>query len=188
MGAATEQEEPMFRDVYEALKFAFNFSHGQVKKPLIAYFSGGSRRSRGLVGQDGAAQAGLILAEVSKLPEKHSQYILAARFAKQFVECNCCVVCCSGQKPNQVWVDAISEVTDYVVCALSGISNYRLRRSLVERYFGAKATFSVIAERNRVNRATASIQNEKIAPLLGKEERRAMLHIADAFHGLKLTA
>ena len=71
--------EAVFRSARGALMFAFNFTHGTLKKSALAGMMGASPNGRGLGGLDGAAQAGMIKAEVDHLPELH-QAILIARW------------------------------------------------------------------------------------------------------------
>ena len=189
MSAALQQqyEEPLFRNAHEALKFACNFTHGQLKPSVMALLSSKTyRRGKGLGGNDGAAQAGMIKQEIEGLGSP-GRALMLARFTNPSVSCSCGVICCSGEKPNKAWVSAISDATDYAVRALGGISNHRLRRALVERYFGRKATFGVIAERMGVNRDTASDQNNKIVALLGREEEKAMNRISTELKALNVT-
>lgn len=85
------QETPLFRSAHQALLFAYTFSpnqHGEAAaaERSIALF-GRSRYeipervvSRGLKGLDGAAQAGMIKAQVAAMP-LHLQRVIEARFA-----------------------------------------------------------------------------------------------------------
>ncbi|MCM1223724.1 MAG: hypothetical protein NC548_55665 [Lachnospiraceae bacterium] len=103
--------EPLFNSADSALKFAFNFS-GQhyAKTMLIPIASNGIC----LGGLDGAAQAGIILAEVKKLG-KITEALLTARYAPAWLPCDCGHSCCSGKVKNRKWVDAIP----YIVLEMS---------------------------------------------------------------------
>lgn len=93
MTAVLERVEatPLFRSAHQALLFAYTFTpnqHGDAAaaERSIAMF-GRSRyeipprfASRGLRGLDGAGQAGMIKAQVAKLPQ-HLQRVIEARFA-----------------------------------------------------------------------------------------------------------
>jgi hypothetical protein len=124
---------------------------------------------KGLAGLDGAAQAGMIRAEVKamgKLPEA----ILIARLAPRSMPCSCRAPCCSGQTPNKEWVDAISYLSDYVrKTALEGCTCDRiLRREYVVRYFTPKAkriSIEALAEKYDVHRNTVSAHAGKVATL-----------------------
>jgi hypothetical protein len=74
-------DTPPFHSIKGALAFAFNFSHGSVKKPFLASLAGASKPGRGLSGLDGAGQAGLIRAAVHELKPAVREQIIIGRFA-----------------------------------------------------------------------------------------------------------
>lgn len=167
-------EPPPFRSVRGALAFAFNFTHGSVKKPYLATLAGASRPGRGLSGLDGAGQAGLIKAEVSQLLPVRA-HIICGRFAPKRVPCACKRVCCVGYALNIEWAQAVDWLTEYVLkAALAGtVSNFRLRRALVVRFLGEEVSIAGVANECHVKRDTASEHNKRVATHLEEHERMA---------------
>lgn len=158
----------LFRTVQGALMFALNHAHGSVQKTLLArLMGGGSNGGRGLGGLDGAGQAGMILAELEQLSELHGA-LLIARYASPALQCACKSPCCKGYRESNLWRAAVEYLTQYVLIeGLTGtISHYRLRRAIVSRYFGMKASFVDIAKECGVNRDTASSYNAKVVERL----------------------
>lgn len=153
----------VFTSAHGALRFALNHSHGSVQKPLITRLMGGSSSGRGLGGLDGAGQAGMILAELEQLSELHGSLILA-RYAAPTVPCECRSPCCKGYRESELWRVAIEYLTRYILVeGLTGaVSHYRLRRAIVTRYYGVKASFVDIAKEGGVSRNTASSYNAKV--------------------------
>lgn len=170
----------VFASAHAALKFAFNFSHGTLKRGTIGALAGGGGNGRGLGGLDGAAQAGMILLELDAL-SKVGRNIVAARFAPQAEPCGCRSRCCRGYAESQAFVDAVETLTEVILLeGLTGtISHYRLRRAVVLRYFGVRMSFPEIAAACRVNRDTACDLNKRVVERLKAEEARAMAAIED---------
>jgi hypothetical protein len=151
-----------------------NFSHGTLKKNFMAKLLGGGSTSRGLAGLDGAAQAGMILAQVWQLDRDGAQ-ILVARFTAPTVPCACRAPCCGGERETKAWSEAIDHLTARVLeLGLTGtISHYRLRRALVKRYFGIRPSLVQIANSCGVNRDTASDYNRRVHDHLHKADMAA---------------
>lgn len=178
--------EPLFRNAHAALVFALNYSGQAYDRPLMNRMSDEPRASsgKGLHGLDGAAQAGMIRAEVSRLAPAH-QAALVARVAPQSTPCSCRHPCCSGHRPNAEWTDAIAVLSTFSMSVLSGcISNARLRRGIVGKHFGAPVGgIGKLADACGVNRDTASQHNAKITRLLKETEGRAWHEIDQLLMG-----
>jgi hypothetical protein len=173
-------EPPLFSSSHAALKFAFNFTHGSLKRPSINVLAGkGGGSGRGLAGLDGAAQAGMIRAELASLSSVR-QRIIEARFAPQSAPCACRSPCCRGARDAVEWADAIAWLTEFVLVEglTKTISHYRLRRAVVLRYFGARDSFPAIAAACGINRDTACDLNKRVTERFRPEERGA-LHALD---------
>lgn len=170
--ATAEVFAPLFESAHGALVFAFNFSGQCYDRPMMNRLASPAVGSgKGLVGLDGAAQAGIIRAEVQAMG-KLAEAILIARIAPRSMPCHCRQSCCSGKKPNKEWVDAISYLADYVrTTALAGCTaNSMLRLEYVVRYFSRKderVSIEVLAERHDVNRQTVGAHAAKVALLFG---------------------
>ena len=182
MLAATKQEqEPIFtKGVHEALRFAFNFQHGNVKEPPVSILQGDSKTGRGLGGIDGAAQAGMILAEVGQMAEER-QAILAGRFTDQAIPCPCERPCCVGYTDNPKWAAAVEVLVDYILTNSGGsrISHYHLRRASVLRYFGVRRSFREVAAQCKVKPDTASAHHNLAVQCLSGLEKIARYEIED---------
>lgn len=192
MGSLAELETPLFASAHSALVFAFNFSGQSYDRPMMNRMADGPKRSgKGLVGLDGAGQAGFIRAEVSALG-KLAEAVIVARIAPRSIECPCGSSCCSGHKPNVEWSNAIAYLSDHMRrTALFGCtSNGLLRREYVARYFCRKESrdrLEKLAERYGVDRHTISAHAAKVAAMLGgspaKKDAPAVLGIEDAAMG-----
>ena len=101
-------DEVLFKCAADALRFAFNYSHQQYDRPLMNRLATkSSGEGKGLVGQDGAGQAGMIHSRLERLPHMH-RMVLAARFIPRNFRCSCGRACCSGLERNLAWEAAAS--------------------------------------------------------------------------------
>lgn len=167
-----EAHGSLFENAHGALVFAFNFSGQSYDRPMMNRLAAPAVGSGlGLVGLDGAAQAGMIRAEVRALGQL-AEAILMARIAPKTTPCHCRSACCSGMKPNREWSNAISFLADHVrKTALHGsCTNGLMRRDYVARYFTRKAdrvSLEALAEKHEINRDTASSHCARVATLFG---------------------
>ena len=191
--ATAEVFAPLFESAHGALVFAFNFSGQCYDRPMMNRLASPSLGSgKGLAGLDGAAQAGMIRAEVCAVG-KLAEAILIARIAPRSMPCHCRQSCCSGKKPNKEWTDAISYLADYVrTTALAGCtSNGILRREYVVRYFSRKderVSLEVLAERHDVARNTVSAHAAKVALLLGGVPPKKDRAVVPGFEAMAMDA
>lgn len=183
--AAVQVEvEPLFSSTHAALVFAFNFSHQAYDRPVMNRMADGPKRSgKGLVGLDGAGQAGMIRAAVDALGREEAM-VITARFAPRRDECECTRPCCSGYVPGREWRAAVDHLTEYVLrMALAGtVSHYRLRNGIVRRVFGEDVKLVDIAEVAGVNRDTVAEHAKRIAKHLSGIEGRAMKAIDEKLY------
>lgn len=163
--------EPLFLSAHSAVVFAFNFSTDFYDRPVMNKMADHPRPTgKGLSGLDGAAQAGFIRAELKGMGAV-GEAIVVARVAPRSSPCACRHACCSGQILNTEWSNAIDVLVQHSILALSGsISNYRLRKAIVLRFFGEKIGFADIALKIGVSKTTANDQNQKIVKALKSEE------------------
>lgn len=161
---------PLFASAHAALTFALNYSMQQYDRPLMNRVSSGELTAgmapdggKGLSGLDGAAQAGMIRAELARL-KPIEQAVLVVHAAPSQLPCECRAVCCSGWKLNREWQDALAVLCEAAAAgALSGCaSNGRLRSDLIQRIFGAKVTLALLAERYGVDENTASAHHARL--------------------------
>jgi len=170
--------EPVFRTTHGALMFALNFVHGTLKKSALAGMMGAGGSGKDLGGLDGAAQSGMILAELEKLA-KVRRMLVVGRMAVATVPCACRAECCRGHRENPAWAEAVNYLAEYALIeGLTGtVSHYHLRRTLVMRYVGQKVYLVAVAEQCGVNRDTASAHNQKLTERFRQEERLAMYEV-----------
>lgn len=180
MSSGEFQDDPLFKSSKGALLFALNYTHGGIKAPSIVALmkDPGLSKGRGLGGLDGAAQAGMIQVELSRLSDLR-RAILVARYAVPSLPCACRAPCCRGYRFNPEWDEAIAWLAAYVLDMelTSRISHHTFRRKLVARHFGSKESFVKIAAECKVHRVTASEAYKSINGHLKKEEARARIEI-----------
>jgi hypothetical protein len=187
------QGESLFQSANGALVFAFNFSGQAYDRPTMNRMAAPSLgNGKGLVGLDGAGQAGMILAEV-KAMGKMAESILIARLAPRSTGCECRAACCSGQKPNKAWTDAISFLADHVrTTALAGcIANGMMRREYVVRYFTRKddrTSLEALADKYDIARNTVSSHSAKVAIYLGGAQARKDKPATPGFESIAFNA
>ena len=150
---------------------------------------------KGLVGVDGAGQSGMVRRGLDDISDLHKA-ILIAQFGVPHISCGCGSPCCSRRRPNAEWNAALHYLAEYTASLFAGtLSNYRFRRALLERYFGArkdangkKVSVERLSEEFGVHRQTAAKYSERLALFLrGKkgvngevgEQARAMQQIDD---------
>ena len=176
MSAAALVDPALFRCVPDALRFAFNFKHGQCELSAMArLMDGDSRAGRGLAGLDGAGNAGFVWSEVDALEPRIRGHILVARYAARALPCDCGHACCSNWRPNADWLLAIAEIAETLRTeALSDcVVNFTLRHIIVRRYFGVRQSLVDAASAAGVERHTAGRHADKAIGYLREEERKA---------------
>ncbi|KAG0184207.1 hypothetical protein DFQ28_011605 [Apophysomyces sp. BC1034] len=161
--ARRTMSEIEFKSAFDAVRFALCYSSQQYgETPMAKRLSGESvGTGMGLVGLDGAGQAGLIRRELWELPELHLS-VVVARAAPRDLPCSCGSTCCSGRSPNIEWQAAIGWLTQASAAYCSGFSHYRVRRAIIERMFGVKCDFVDIAHECDAHVNTVSKQNAAV--------------------------
>ena len=185
-------EQKLFRTPQDALIFAFNYSMQQQGRSGMALLGAPSLRTgKGLSGNDGAGQAGMIRSELGVLSELE-RAIIAVRFAPKMVPCNCRNACCRGYSINPEWNEGIRVIEQAALALFSGhVSNYRLRRRLVEKAMGEKIELKEIAREAGVTENTVGAHWKIIKEwLLGRSKprhvkggERSRVAEADGLHG-----
>ncbi|MGP8437169.1 DNA-binding protein [Paraburkholderia fungorum] len=143
----TVKHDGIFKSAHEAVIFACNYAAQQYAMSPMAKLlqRGGSGSGRGLIGLDGAAQSGMVLAELQRI-DYVQMLVLVARCAPRKERCECKHACCGGWKPNPLYRDAVSQLTELVIPALGGaFSLRRFRASVIEKFFGEKIKIKEIA-------------------------------------------
>lgn len=163
-------DQPLFESADSALRFAFSYSTQQYSPtPMARLMRGTVGSGKGLVGNDGAGHAGMVRSELEQIGELNLAIVIA-QFAPPHLPCDCGASYCSRQKLNPEWNAAIHFLTEQTATLFAGkLSHYRLRRGLIERYFGArrdangkKLTVERLSEECGVHRHTAASHNQEL--------------------------
>ena len=169
-------DEPLFESTHEALIFAFQYSHQQSPKtPMTslmrtAQIGGG----KGLSGIDAAAQAGMILAEVCRLPDDQHN-VIVARYGHVLHECSHC----EQDAPSEEWRSAIDALSHCV--ELEGVHR-KVRLMMVERAIcGGRMDMDSLCKRYSLARSTTFKQLSTIKTKLRKIERTALSNLDNVF-------
>lgn len=174
--ASAEVIAPLFSSAHSALVFAFSFScRAYYDRPIMNRMATQAIGSgKGLAGLDGAAQAGMLRAEVRALGNLH-EALLIARIAPRSTPCSCGSPCCSGRRPNLEWVDAVAWLSGYARDAvLAGrVIDYRIARGCVEMYFASSLTVTKLADRCGVSRNTVGAYLARVRKMLRDSESLA---------------
>lgn len=151
-----------------------------------------SKEGRGLGGLDGAAQAGMIRAEVGHL-DRLEQAFIVARFAFPTVPCDCGRPCCSGNRPNEEWTQAIGILSLHLkeVVLFGCSTTIEMRVDYLKRFFLRKDMTRIdnLSEKHHVSKMTIVRHTKEVKKfLLGERingarreglEERAMAAITD---------
>lgn len=153
-------EKPLFASSHEALAFAFNHA-GYPAGPLMNRLAGGARHEgRGLSGENGAGQAGMIKRCLERLSPLHRS-VLRARYGPATRECSCC-----GQPaPHHEWVSSVKIITSHALERLESMPSVSdaLVYALVARYFSKDRTsLEIVGSKCGVSLSTASRANSEI--------------------------
>ncbi|KVT65675.1 DNA-binding protein [Burkholderia ubonensis] len=152
-----------FKSAFDAVRFALCYSSQQYGETMLAKRLRGESigTGMGLVGLDGAGQAGQIRRHLWDLPDLHLS-VIVARAAPRDLPCSCGAACCSGRTPNLEWKAAIGWLTQASAAYCSGFSHFRVRRAIIERLFGVKCDLVEIAQGCDAHVNTVSKQNAAV--------------------------
>lgn len=157
--AAVAENEPLFDSAYDALAFAYRFNAQQyAMTPMAKLMRWQIGSGKGLVGIDGAAQAGIILGLIDHLQE-WEQAAICARF--------------SIDRKRLYWARN-SLITPAMASLGTGIHNRRMVDALVQKHFGCRLKLKEVAEAYEVNKNTMTDYWRQIRKTLQEIEYRAM--------------
>lgn len=169
-------EEPLFKSTHDALVFSFNYAHQQSPRtPMTSLMrTAGIGSGKGLSGLDGAAQAGMVLAEVCRLPDDQHN-VIVARYGHVLHECSHC----EQDAPSDEWRAAVNALTHCV--ELEGVHR-KVRIMMVERAVcGGRLDIDQICKRYSLGRTTTYTQLSAIKTKLRKIERIALSNLDNVF-------
>ena len=184
------QDESLFKSAHAAVTFAVNYcntdhvARSPASKAADTHKGSGGK---GLVGVDGAAQAGMILAALRTCGAFYEACVIA-RVAKKRIPCACGSLCCSKSKPNILWMDAVNcaamEAKAYMERMREdgkrGVAdNPAMRRAIVAKHFGEQVKIKELAKACEVSDVTVANHIGKIHKLLKKAESEAWEHIEE---------
>ncbi len=150
--------EIKFKSAFDIVRFALSYSYQQYGETLMAKRLRGepAKEGMGLVGLDGAGQAGQIKRELWELSDLHLA-VLIARAAPPDIPCDCGRSCCAKRKVNEEWRTAIIWLTEASSAYVSGFSHYQVRRAIIEKLFNKKCkNLTEIAKRSGAHINTVS--------------------------------
>lgn len=169
-------DEPLFKSTHDALVFAFAYAGQQSPRtPMTSLMRSASIGSgKGLSGLDGAAQAGMILAEVCRLPDDQHN-VIVARYDRATHECKCCGSEVFSEE-REAAIDALSHCVE-----LEGVHR-KVRVMMVKKALcGGKLDVTQLCRDYYMGRTALYTQLSDIKVKLRKLERSAMITLDNAF-------
>jgi len=169
-------DSPLFNSAHAALIFAFHYSGQQSpRSPMTQLLGGhGIGSGKGLHGLDGAAQAGLILAEFDRLSEQQ-RHVLLIRFGDVRHSCPCC-----GQMaPSEEWMEALDAVSWSM-----GLEGYprKIRHGMIEKAVcRRKWDAKQISDEHGISERTLRHQIRDIKTRIAKIESQALNDLYSRF-------
>ena len=174
--SATAQIAPLFNSAHEALIFAYRYSRQQYPRTPMSHILQGQPHGsgKGLSGLDGAAQAGMILAAVERLP-REQELVIRVRYGDVRDTCPCC-----GQlAPPQEWQEAVDALSHCI--ELEGVPR-QVRREAVERVLCRRKWDAVrLSAEFGLSERTLYRQVGELRKRLGKVENTAMALLDELF-------
>lgn len=159
MNTAQAIEEPLFRSAYDALAFAYRYNSQQYSPtPMAKLMRGSIGSGKGLYGQDGAAQAGMIRGRLDPL-QAWEKAAIAARFALDRQELY--------QARDTLVIPALASLG-------TGVHNRRMVDAMVQKFFGKRVSVKELAAKYGMHRNTMTQRWACIKKTLSEIEVRAM--------------
>lgn len=179
-------EEALFKSTHDALKFAFFYMGQQSPKtPLMSMTVDKDRppigSGKGLIGVDAAAQAGMILAEVCRLPDDQHNVIVAKYYTVKD-ECRCC----GNPAAREEWKTAIDALSHCI--ELEGVHR-AVRLMMVERAIcGGRLDVETVSRKYSLSKSTTYRQLSIIKNKYRKIEKIALINLDNSFMSHLLVA
>ncbi|MBP0589292.1 hypothetical protein J8I87_06080 [Paraburkholderia sp. LEh10] len=99
---------------------------------------GAQGSGRGLVGLDGAGQAGMVFAELQRIDYWQIAVLVTGRLSRR-ERCDCRRSCCRGWRANPVFEEAVSQLADHIARVHPVVLPVRaFRVAVIKKYFGEK--------------------------------------------------
>lgn len=144
-----QAHEGIFKSAAEAVQFALRHSASQFPQSQMGKIlqQPGIGQGRGLVGLDGAAQAGMVLAELQNIPSPSQLAVVYATSVPKIAVCHCGQACCRGW----TWTPEFSQATAMIgrivaenVKAAPNLTKYLV--GVVRKHFGGSVDLALEAE------------------------------------------
>ncbi|KVE50406.1 hypothetical protein [Burkholderia vietnamiensis] len=175
------KHEGIFKSPQEAIVFACNYSDQQYAlSPMAKILQRGAYGSgRGLIGLDGAGQAGMVFAELHRLD--YWQFVaLVSSKIKRSEQCTCGFACCRGWKITKQFDEAVSQLADHVGEALMPVPPVKeFRRAVIMKYFGEKENVTIVAENLGIPPRTAERHAAAIRRYIKDLERNGLTKLSE---------
>lgn len=171
--------DPLFNSVADAIMFALRYSSQQyAETPMSKMMKRGGRRSsgKGLVGLDGAGQAGMILRKIDELGQLERACIIA-RYTDRTDECPCC----KNTMASDDYRAAINVLADWTLRTVENVTDVqRMRFAIVADFYERRRIVGKTAEAIGMARATAYDNRARIWAALTELDKRALGRIEES--------
>lgn len=174
-------DEPIFNTVHGALSFAYTYQGNPDTSSVNRMGQEPSRiPGKGLIGIDGAAQAGFIQGRVRKAGVLAEAFIIG-EFMPRCLPCDCVQECCSGYKPNKAREGAITYLSNVLhEHVLAGHrTNKPIRVVCVESFFDKAIHVTQTAENIGISRNLLTLLMAKSREYLSEEKTRCRILVDD---------
>lgn len=174
--------DPLFNSAASAIMFALRYSSQQyAETPMSKLMKRGGRASgKGLVGLDGAGQAGMILKKIDNLGRLERACIIA-RYTDRMAECPCC----KAATASDDYRDAINVLADWALRNVENVTDVaRMRFAIVADFYERRRLVGKTAEAIGMARATAYDNRARIWAALTELDKRALGRIEESLVSL----
>lgn len=175
--------EPLFKSAAEAIIFALRYSSQQyAETPMSKMMKRTGRKGsgKGLVGIDGAGQAGMIQKKIDSLPPLERACIIA-RYTDRQDECPCC----HNIVASEAYRGAVTTLADWAKHTVKDVTDVeRMRFAIVQEFYERRRSVGKTAEAIGMARSTAYDNRARIFQPLTELDNRALARIEEALSGL----
>lgn len=170
--------EPLFTTTASALTFALRYSTQQYAETAMSKMmkrSGRRSSGKGLVGLDGAGQAGMILRKLDELGQLERACIVA-RYAERMAECPSC----KNDTATPEYRDAINLLATWATLTIENVTDVsRMRYAIIADFYERRRLVGKTAEAIGMARATAYENRARIHEKLAELDKRAQGQIEE---------
>jgi hypothetical protein len=176
------RHDGIFKSAQEAIMFACNYSSQQYAMSAMGKIlqRGAQGSGRGLVGLDGAGQAGMVFAELERIDYWQLAVLVTGRLSRR-ERCDCKRSCCRGWKENPVFEEAVSQLADHIARAHPVMLPVRsFRVAVIKKHFGEKDSDPMaVAQDEGMSKRTAERYVGLIREFIRNLEKDGITQLAD---------